>query len=149
MKLPTLSRSWPATEPWAPTAGASRAPGRIVPAACATTTTCDGIKEAYNTLGQRCEKNYGKIRHNLAGLSCEELRAAYNARLEVLKVFRLANSCNGLNDCGKSLLGQESGHITAINQVSQAMTNQGCSDVPPTVSRSDLSSISAKKTQCS
>ncbi|HZD95256.1 MAG TPA: hypothetical protein VE133_13435 [Candidatus Sulfotelmatobacter sp.] len=115
----------------------------------ATASTVEAITEAYPILGTKLGKAYEKIDHNP---NTDKKRvASYRARITVMKLFRQAHLCNGINGAPKrimdSFLSEEDGHITAANNLylamgvgSQALFNQDCT--------TEIRGVSTTKKQC-
>jgi hypothetical protein len=116
----------------------------------ATVASCEGIKDAYPILGTQCGKQYEKISH--APANAEERLATFKARVSVLQIFRKALLCNGMFGAKKEAQDKfrsgEAGHLTALDNLRQAMGNANDPNIPPAYTADDLKSITIQKQQC-
>lgn len=117
----------------------------------AKTATCEGIKEAYTVLGTQCENTYELVNHNPTNAA--ERQQSYTARKTVLQIFQKALLCNGMYGATSAQQDRfksgEAGHLQALEQLQQAMTNAGDPNVPETYTATLLKNdIKMTKQQC-
>ncbi len=116
----------------------------------ASEATCESIKEAYPILGTKAERQYAKINH--APATDKERVNTYRARVNVMKFFRQAHLCNGVNGAPKSVrdsfLSGEDGHIMAANNVRASITNARKRNALPADCESGVKGVTIRKQQC-
>ena len=116
----------------------------------ATTPSCEGISKAYPILGVKCANNYAKISH--APDTDKKKIKTYKARVNVLKIFRQARLCNGLNKAPSSVqsgfLSGEKGHIDAADNVRASINDKNKRESLPESCRDSVTGVSIKKQQC-
>ncbi len=116
----------------------------------ATVATCSGIKSAYPILGERCKKSYEQISHSPKNK--KERALSFKSRKVVLKIFRQALLCNGMNNATsimqKRFISAEDGHLEALDNLNQQIIRADGQNPNPVYSKQDLKNITINKQQC-
>lgn len=116
----------------------------------AATASCSGIKAAYPILGEQCKKSYDKINHSPGNKKARAL--SFKSRKSVLKIFRQALLCNGMNNATSIMqerfISAEDGHLEALENLNTQIINLDGHNPNPVYTKQDLQKLTINKQQC-
>ncbi len=112
--------------------------------AAAEPPSCDAMKGVYPVLGANCATSYSKINHSPT--TPQQRADTYRARSEVLKYFKQAVLCQGMNVGTKQdFASGQRGHLEVLQNLYTSMQNNNDNPLPAVF---NVTSVTINKQQC-